>query len=296
MRELTFVVAVALPKGGVGKTTTAVGFALTLGREPRLGNVLLVDADPQASATTSRAALVQRHNQTGLRAAAARGDDPTTATLATFDTIYPYAHCQLAFPRDAELSRADVAHQLDQITHGHYTPTRAGGAPATPAGDPQPEPEPVTPNVLIIDTSPAYPAILGGVLDFMARQPKALLVVPTTMSDFDIPQARQFSDVLQRSTAAGVRYAMLATKFDRRRRADGERLAVLRQAYPVFNTIVPYGAPFARGPFDDHDKPKSPYGRIYKSVTAEAVEMLTGRWQPAEPVVAEAEVEEAVHA
>lgn len=279
MQELTFAVSVALPKGGVGKTTTAVGLALTLGREPRLGAVLLVDADPQASATAARAALVQRQNQRWRAAASARGDEPETCRQESFATIYPFAQCQLSFPSTGELARADVVRQLEAIAHGHYQPVRTPGPSAAGLGSEVAEP--VVPNVVVIDTSPAYPAILSGVLDFLARQPRALLVVPTTMSDFDIPQARQFSDVLQRSTAANVRYAMLATKYDRRRRADGERLSSLRQGYPVFNTVVPYGAPFARGPFDDFDRPKSPYGRIYKSVTAEAVEMLTGRWQPA---------------
>lgn len=279
MQELTFAVSVALPKGGVGKTTTAVGLALTLGREPRLGTVLLVDADPQASATTARASLVQRQNQRWRAAASARGDEPGACRQESFDTIYPFAQCQLSFPSTGELARAGVVRQLEAITYGRYQPVRPPGPVADGHGR-QPA-EPAVPNVIVIDTSPAYPAILSGVLDFLACQPRALLVVPTTMSDFDIPQARQFSDVLQRSTAANVRYAMLATKYDRRRRADGERLSGLRQGYPVFNTVVPYGAPFARGPFDDFDRPKSPYGRIYKSVTAEAVEMLTGRWRPA---------------
>jgi cellulose biosynthesis protein BcsQ len=266
------------PRAASARRRPRSGWALTLGREPRLGTVLLVDADPQASATTSRAALVHRQNHHTRAAATARGDDPDAVPPATFATIYPFAQCQLSFPSTGELARADVARQLEGITHGHYAPVRPPGAngPSTPAADV----EPALPAVVVVDTSPAYPAILSGVLDFLARQPRALLVVPPTMSDFDIPQARQFSDILHRSTAANVRYALLATKFDRRRRADGERLNGLRLVYPVFNTIVPYGAPFARGPFDDFDRPKSPYGRIYKSVTAEAVEMLTGRWQP----------------
>ncbi len=280
MRNVTFVIAVTLLKGGVGKTTTSIGLGLSLGREPRVGQVLLVDADPQASATASRVALARRENQRAARRVEARGRAGAAPNRTTFDDVYPFAQCQLAFPADGDLDRGDVFTQLAEITEGRYQPTQADDGGPDEAGEAANSP--VVPNVIVIDTSPAYPRILGGVLDFIASQQTALIVVPTTMSDLDIPQARQFPSVLGRSTASGVPYGILATKVDRRRRTDLERLQALRREHPVFNTVVPYGLPFARGPFDDHARPKSPYGRVYKSVTAEAIEMLVGKWQPAE--------------
>jgi cellulose biosynthesis protein BcsQ len=274
MADVAAVIVFALLKGGVGKTTSAVGTSLALGRASNLGPVLLVDGDPQATATTTRAALAHRLNQDLEQAITRRGRlaPEDVASLATFENVYPFSHTQIRYTTGRPIERSDIELQLTGFSEGRYQPIELS-RPAW-AGQAPPAQRPQQPRIMVIDTSPAFVDILAGVLDFVAKQPRALIIVPSPMDDYDLGQARQFPQLLSNSPAAHVPYAILGTKIDGRRKTHRGRVTTLRAAgYRVFDTVIPYGAPFERGPMWDFANPKSPFCRIYKAVAAEALRM-----------------------
>jgi len=247
----TKVIAVANQKGGVGKTTTAVNVAACLASLGR--NVLLLDIDPQANATSG----VGLEKTEGCSAYG-----PLLGDGALADKIKTTAFERLSIvPSEVDLCGAEL--ELARLEN-HLQRVRNALQPIRDLGQF---------DIVMIDCAPSL-----GVLTLNAFTAADSLLIPLQCEYYALEGISMIHRVIGQLRDTGVNPSLgllgiVMTMFDARTRLSQQVVEEVRQHFgaAVFETIIPRTTRLAEAP--SHGKPIIHYDKY--SAGAAAYEVLT---------------------